>query len=140
MMVTKEFTFDAAHRLVKGYQGKCAHLHGHTYKVEVCVESLELDFFGFVINFDEINDKMKGWTNRHLDHATLISDEDTKLHVFLEDNKQKEYVFEGNPTAECIAAVLFKQFQSLLPSSIPALTIRWVRVWETPTSSAVCNG
>ena len=29
--------FDAAHSL-PGYQGKCAHLHGHTYQVEVVVE------------------------------------------------------------------------------------------------------
>ena len=34
MKVGKQFSFDAAHQLV-GHFGKCANLHGHTYKVEV---------------------------------------------------------------------------------------------------------
>ena len=29
--------FDAAHSL-PGYQGKCAHMHGHTYHVEIVLE------------------------------------------------------------------------------------------------------
>jgi len=32
VMVSKEFTFDAAHHL-HCYEGKCKNLHGHTYKV-----------------------------------------------------------------------------------------------------------
>ncbi|MBX9706042.1 MAG: 6-carboxytetrahydropterin synthase, partial [Gammaproteobacteria bacterium] len=28
-------TFSAAHRLTKGYQGKCKDLHGHDYQVEI---------------------------------------------------------------------------------------------------------
>ena len=34
MRVCKQFSFDASHQLV-GHFGKCANLHGHTYKVEV---------------------------------------------------------------------------------------------------------
>lgn len=32
VLVSKEFTFDAAHHL-HCYEGKCKNLHGHTYKV-----------------------------------------------------------------------------------------------------------
>ncbi|WP_178075286.1 6-carboxytetrahydropterin synthase, partial [Pseudomonas sp. 2822-17] len=32
VLVSKEFTFDAAHHL-HSYEGKCKNLHGHTYKV-----------------------------------------------------------------------------------------------------------
>lgn len=32
VLVSKEFTFDAAHHL-HAYDGKCKNLHGHTYKV-----------------------------------------------------------------------------------------------------------
>jgi len=32
LLISKEFTFDAAHRLMK-YKGKCENLHGHTYKL-----------------------------------------------------------------------------------------------------------
>jgi hypothetical protein len=34
MILTHEFTFDSAHKLIN-YSGKCANLHGHTYKLQV---------------------------------------------------------------------------------------------------------
>ena len=34
MIIIKEFDFDAAHYL-PAYNGKCEHLHGHTYKLVV---------------------------------------------------------------------------------------------------------
>ena len=37
MICLKEFDFDAAHFL-PNYNGKCEHLHGHTYKLVVKVE------------------------------------------------------------------------------------------------------
>ena len=37
MIVLKEFEFDAAHYL-PSYNGKCEHLHGHTYKLVVKVD------------------------------------------------------------------------------------------------------
>ena len=38
MLVTKEFTFSSAHRLVE-YEGRCENLHGHTYRIAVTVEA-----------------------------------------------------------------------------------------------------
>ena len=35
-MVSKEFTFDAAHHLFN-YEGKCKSLHGHTYHLQIAV-------------------------------------------------------------------------------------------------------
>ncbi len=143
MMVTKDFTFDAAHRLGKGYQGKCAQLHGHTYKVEVCVEADLLDKYNFVINFDDINRLMKTWVMDNMDHATLVCEDDHVLLGFLQTHKQKHCIFSNNPTAEVISSLLLFKFEELLNSekiNDRDMTIRWVRVWETPTSSAVCNG
>lgn len=37
MKVTKEITFDVAH-ILSYYEGKCANLHGHTYKLQVTLE------------------------------------------------------------------------------------------------------
>ncbi len=34
-------TFDSAHFL-SGYNGKCANIHGHTWKLEVAISSQEL--------------------------------------------------------------------------------------------------
>ena len=38
MLVSKEFSFDAAHNLVD-YQGKCEKLHGHRWKVRVTIKA-----------------------------------------------------------------------------------------------------
>ena len=42
-----ESQFDAAHKLV-GYKGKCSHLHGHSWKVEVFVIGKDLDKTGIL--------------------------------------------------------------------------------------------
>jgi len=42
MLVSKIFTFDSAHML-SNYDGKCARLHGHTYKLVVTVERRRRD-------------------------------------------------------------------------------------------------
>lgn len=38
LLVTREFHFDASH-LLPGHSGKCARLHGHTYRVQVSIAS-----------------------------------------------------------------------------------------------------
>ncbi len=45
MILTKEFIFDAAHKL-ENYKGKCKNLHRHTYKLKktgMIIDFLELD-------------------------------------------------------------------------------------------------
>ena len=37
MRLRRDFTFDAAHKLVE-YHGKCERLHGHTYRLGVTLE------------------------------------------------------------------------------------------------------
>ena len=49
MIVLKEFEFDAAHYL-PSYNGKCEHLHGHTYKLVVKVDGRP-DMEGVVLDF-----------------------------------------------------------------------------------------
>ena len=39
-MVSKEFTFDAAHHLFN-YEGKCKSLHGHTYHLQIAVSGYQ---------------------------------------------------------------------------------------------------
>ena len=46
-MVSKEFTFDAAHHLFN-YEGKCKSLHGHTYHLQIAVSGY-LDERGLIL-------------------------------------------------------------------------------------------
>jgi 6-pyruvoyltetrahydropterin/6-carboxytetrahydropterin synthase len=58
MIIGKRFKFEAAHHLPK-YDGKCKHLHGHTYTLEVEVWSqvdaesgmvIDLHFLSEIVN------------------------------------------------------------------------------------------
>lgn len=148
MLVLKDFEFAAAHRLIRGYQGKCAHLHGHTYKVEVALRSNYLDKYGMVIDFEEVKTRMRQLVDTNIDHATIVVPDDKELLEFLVKTRQKHFVLQaGNATAECIAKALLTEFQDAVedyplarPDASPELHVAWVRVWETPTSSACASG
>lgn len=105
-----ESTFDAAHKLI-GYQGKCANLHGHTWKVEVFVLGKELNEQGFLVDFSLLKKKLEEIVSL-LDHRFL--------------NEIKEI---GNPTAENIAKYVFLNYKIQ-----NGVTLEKVRVWESSKS------
>ena len=60
--ICKDFFFSAGH-FIRGHQGGCENLHGHNYRVRVCVASKELDSLGMVMDFadlKEITEKVVG--------------------------------------------------------------------------------
>ena len=131
--------FSAAHRLIKGYQGPCAHLHGHNYVASVLIATGSLNEFGFVIDFGEIKLRCDHWLEQHFDHATLICAEDHALIDFVKQEQQKYYLMpEGkNTSAEVIAEHLFEIFSALLKKDYPHVSLLEVEVAETVASQAV---
>ncbi len=106
-----ESKFDAAHK-IEGYEGKCAKLHGHTYKVEVFALAKEVDSIGISVDQKLLKDKLQKITER-FDHSFL--------------NEFKEV---GNPSMENLSKYIFKNLKDL-PKGV---TLEKVRIWETPTS------
>jgi len=104
-----ESTFDAAHKM-EGYKGKCANLHGHTYKVEVFVIAKELDSVGISFDLRKLKEK-------------LVKITDKFDHSFLNDSEEL-----GNPSSENISRYIFNNMKDL-PVDI---TLEKVRIWETP--------
>ena len=127
--ITKEFRFEAAHRLTTPYRGKCQHLHGHSFIVKVSVSAHELDECGFVRDFASLS-PLKEWIMSNLDHATLVSERDSELISFLRSSDQKHYAFPVNPTSEVLAQSIFMKASELgfEPSA--------VEIMETCTSAA----
>jgi 6-pyruvoyltetrahydropterin/6-carboxytetrahydropterin synthase len=107
-----ESDFDAAHK-IEGYEGKCAKLHGHTYKVEVIVLTKEIDSIGISFDLRLLKEKLVKITNR-FDHS------------FLNDMKEL-----GNPSVENISKYIYQNMKDNLPNGG---TLERVRVWETPKS------
>ena len=104
--------FSAAHAL-RGYEGPCARLHGHNWKVEVEVEARELDEIGMGLDFKAIKDAAREVTGR-LDHRNL---------------NELEPFDRLNPTAEHIAAHIYRELARRLDDG--RVRVRAVTIWET---------
>ena len=71
LTITKEFEFDAAHKLGKEeIFGNCSRLHGHTYKLFVTVGTNAMKN-GMVMNFTELKQIVNGIIIKDLDHHYL---------------------------------------------------------------------
>lgn len=112
--LTVESQFDSAHNL-RGYEGACESLHGHTYRVQVSYRGPKLNEIGLLLDFKQIKSAL-GEVTSYFDHRYL--------------NELPEFR-ESNPTAESIAELIFRKMKARL-----GLGVSRVTVWETPTSSA----
>ena len=129
MQIVKQFSFDAAHQLV-GHCGKCANLHGHTYKLEVAVEGPLItsgSSEGMVIDFSDLK-SAAGELVDSLDHATLISGNEPIFKTL----DTKAVIFGFRTTAEYMATFIYWY----LKREMPGIEISFVRLWETPTGYA----
>lgn len=135
MKVGKQFSFDAAHQLV-GHFGKCANLHGHTYKVEISLtgetekngssEGMVVDFYHVKKHAGELIDR--------LDHATLLRGDEPIGQVNAVQTKR--VIFGFRTTAENMSKLLTWALANLLQ---PYARLNYVRLWETPTGYAECD-
>ncbi len=112
-----EDEFASAHFLRK-YKGKCERMHGHNYRVMVCVRAKKTDSVGLIMDFGEIKAELKK-VLEVLDH-----------HVLDELPPFKKI----NPSAENIAKYIF----GCLSKSLKRKKVRLgkVTVWETARASA----
>ena len=142
MKVTKEVTFDSAHML-SNYQGKCANLHGHTYKLQVSIEA-PLQSKGneecMVMDFNNLKNVIDTVTSA-FDHAIIFSD---TAHRSAAENALMAWantygmayvvIPTGKSTSEGIALDIKSRLSCYMSNvRLPDIT---VRVWETPTSFA----
>lgn len=71
MQICREFTFDAAHHLTE-YKGKCENVHGHTYRLRVCIEE-DVKESGLAFDFVELKRIVRERVIDVLDHSDLNS-------------------------------------------------------------------
>lgn len=118
VLVSKEFTFDAAHHL-HCYEGKCKNLHGHTYKVVFGISGF-VDEIGLVIDFGDIK---KIWKE--------------DIEIFLDHRYLNETLPKMNTTAENMVVWIYEKMNESLnhkPKRYNDVRVEFVRLYETPTS------
>ena len=106
---TRYHDFSAGHR-VHGHEGKCAHLHGHNYRVHFTVEQVGegLDSIGRVMDFSAIKERLCLWLEREWDHKMLLWEEDPLLPALRALDPEGVVDVPFNPTAENMARFLLK--------------------------------
>ncbi|MED0994291.1 6-carboxytetrahydropterin synthase QueD [Bacillus mobilis] len=122
VMVSKEFTFDAAHHL-HCYEGKCKNLHGHTYKVVFGISGY-VNEVGLAIDFGDIKEIWKNEIEIYLDHRYL-----------------NETLPAMNTTAENMVVWIYEKMAEALiqdnrANEYKGARVEFVRLFETPTSYA----
>lgn len=92
---------------VFGHESKCAHLHGHNYRVHFTVEAECLDSVGRVMDFSVIKERLCMWLEENWDHKFLVFVNDPWMAVLADlDETVVGTIF--NPTAENMAMYLVK--------------------------------
>jgi 6-pyruvoyltetrahydropterin/6-carboxytetrahydropterin synthase len=89
---------------VYGHESKCAHLHGHNYRVHFTVAPEEgLDNIGRVLDFSVIKTLLAMWLEDNYDHKFLVWEKDPILQQLLQIDPKGIVAVSYNPTAENIA-------------------------------------
>ena len=57
---------------VRGHDGPCISLHGHTWKFEITVGAEELDAQGFIVDFDKLQANVLDPCHALLDHSLAV--------------------------------------------------------------------
>lgn len=112
LLVTREFSFDAAHNLPR-YEGKCERLHGHSYRLRVTVQAPLDAWSGLCFDFHDIKKTVNERVVKVLDHQYLNE-------------------FLPNPSAEHLAVWSWERLKDL--------PLHEIQVWETPTSFVTYHG
>lgn len=115
----KCFHFDAAHCL-PGHNGKCASLHGHTYRLEVVVARkdgalvAEGSGEGMIIDFGDLNRIVKEEILDKVDHQCLND------------------LFDFRTTSENLATYFFEALNKRL--NLCDIVLERILLWESSTS------
>ena len=133
-IIKTKSTFDSAHFL-KGYDGKCANIHGHRWTVTVEVQSEDVEsegpFRGMIVDFSKLRGDLREETDK-LDHTLIYekgSLKETTEAAMLDEGFQL-VALPFRPTAENLS----KYFYDLMSGK--GYKVKLCRVYETPENVA----
>ena len=143
MKIIKIIEWDMGHRVLH-HRSVCRGLHGHRYKVEICVSGdlvskPDVSEEGMVIDFADIKKISNQFIQEKLDHAFMVWEKDEDLISFFKHSKgHKPVIVPFTPTAENVAAYIFNRLQDKFKDVYKTgLHLHSIKLWETPTSYAL---
>jgi 6-pyruvoyltetrahydropterin/6-carboxytetrahydropterin synthase len=127
--ITKEFRFEAAHAL-RGYDGPCKSIHGHSYVLTVTITGTPLGDrnspkTGMVMDFGDLKKIIKKNIIDLMDHALILNKD-----YPAEDVEKIKEVFcnvlwvDYQPTSENMLADFSQKIIPLLPAGVSLYSLR----------------
>ena len=138
--LTKKFDFEMAHAL-KDYDGLCAHLHGHSYRLTVTVIGKPIcqdghPKNGMVMDFSDLKKIVREEIIAHCDHALMLNkNQQTEIPCHAADSAlwKKTILVDYQPTSENMLIDFAQRIEKRLPESVK---LHHLVLHETANSSS----
>ena len=136
--ITKEFKFEMAHAL-KGYDGPCRNIHGHSYELKVTVSGNPIvdernPKLGMIMDFGDLKKFVRETIIDVFDHALVLQDNyPNNLTAELKNNFNKIIFLDYQPTSELMVADFAERIKAKLPDNV---SLKYLLLRETVTSYA----
>lgn len=137
--ITKEFKFETAHAL-KGYDGLCKHIHGHSYELLVTVigdpiEDKSSPKLGMVMDFGDLKKIVREEIVDKMDHALVLNTDSAQAHKLRAQDEMfnRVMIVDYQPTSEKMLVDFAARIKPRLPQGIQLCSML---LRETVTSYA----
>lgn len=132
--ITKEFRFEGAHAL-EGYDGKCRHIHGHSYRMFITIKGCPKNEKGhpkdgMVIDFSVLKNIVGRTVVDRFDHALLMR-KGSVLSEEIAAAYGNVILTDFQPTCENLAGHIASAISAELPDGV---TLHSVKLYETESS------
>lgn len=136
LRITKEFRFECAHALT-GYDGKCSHIHGHSYSLRITVRGEPIadpksPKYGMIIDFNDLKKIVGRSIIDKFDHA-LVLNRESPLVEEISKTYGNTVITDFQPTSENLVAYFAALIKDELPDGVELYSLKLV---ETATASA----
>lgn len=137
--ITKEFKFETAHAL-KGYDGLCKHIHGHSYGLFVTVIGEPIadkhsPKLGMVMDFGDLKKIVRDEIIDKMDHALVLNTDSQEARnlVGRDEMFNRVLLVDYQPTSENMLVDFAERIKPHLPKGIKLYSML---LRETVTSYA----
>jgi 6-pyruvoyltetrahydropterin/6-carboxytetrahydropterin synthase len=136
--LTKEFKFEMAHAL-KGYDGPCRNIHGHSYELVVTVAGEPISDpaspkSGMVMDFGQLKAIVRQEIVEEFDHALVLNKSSANEYFpHMSDLFGKLILVDYQPTSENMLIDFSARIKAKLPTDVDLVCMR---LHETVTSYA----
>ena len=137
--LTKELTFESAHAL-EGYDGKCRHIHGHSYRLYVTIIGEPIadpanPKYGMVMDFGALKALVGEEVVDRMDHAFVMrrTESADEVSMVLSEGFGNVVLVDYQPTCENMLADFAARISRRLPEGV---ALHSLKMYETATSFA----